>query len=231
VDGLIIALGNDLQPDDIDFLDASHIPFVIIQSNLHDDRITRVNVDNHKGACEATRYLLKLGHRHIVHVTGPLEGSIARERLEGFTHAMREAGAPMTDDSVVRGGFLFGDGYWATKRLLSGRTPCTAVLFGNDASAFGGYHAAREAGISIPEELSIVGFDHLISEMDIAGLLPDLTTMGQPVSDIGGSAAELLFQKLSGSKAVESLMIPMTLFKGHTTKECSRSGSSLSIHG
>lgn len=222
VDGLVIALGNDLQPDDIDFLVDSAIPFVIIQSNLHGEGITSVNVDNVAGAYEATCHLLKLGHRNIVHATGPLEGSIARERLEGFTRAMRDKGMPLTEDSVVQSGFLFNDGYWSMKRVLSSQAECTAVLFANDAAAFGGYHAAREAGISVPGKLSVVGFDHLTSEMDIADLLPDLTTMGQPVSEIGSSAADLLFRKLSGENAVESLALPMSLYRGHTAKKLIR---------
>ncbi|MCL2867318.1 MAG: LacI family transcriptional regulator [Clostridia bacterium] len=222
VAGLIIALGNDLHQDDLEYLLASGIPFVIIQSNLHDERIVSVNVDNVAGAYQATRYLLKLGHRQIVHAAGPLEGSIARERLEGFTRAMRDADIPLTEDSVIRSGFLFNDGYWSMKRLLSGQAECTAVLFANDAAAFGGYHAANEAGISIPGKLSIVGFDHLTSEMDIAGLLPDLTTMGQPVSEIGSSAAELLVTRLSGGESVEPLTLPMTLYEGHTAKKIAR---------
>ena len=223
VDGLIIALGNDLQQEDLDFLVASGLPFVIIQSNLRDECVTSVNVDNVAGAYEATSYLLKLGHRNIIHAAGPLEGLIARDRLEGFTRAMRDAGAPLTEDSVIQGGFLFDDGYWSMKRLLSSNAGCTAVLFANDAAAFGGYHAAREAGFSVPGKLSIVGFDHLTSEMDIAGLLPDLTTLGQPVSEIGRSAAELLHRKLSGEKLVEPLSFPMTLHKGHTAKKLVRS--------
>lgn len=221
IDGLIIALGNDLQPDDIDFLAAANLPFVIIQSNLRDARIASVNVDNIAGAYEITRHLLNQGHREIVHATGPLEGCIARDRLEGFTNAMRESGVSLTEDSVIRGGFLFEDGYWSMKRLLSSQTKCTAVLFANDAAALGGYQAAKDSGISIPDDLCVAGFDHLTDQMDLAGLLPDLTTMGQPVSQLGSSAAEILFRKLSGEKTVESITLPMILYKGHTVKALS----------
>lgn len=218
VDGLIIALGNDLSPEDIDFLDGSDIPFVIIQSRLHDERVVSVNVDNERGAYLACRHLLEKGHRRIVHAAGPLEGSIARDRMEGFMQAMRDAGAPLSEDSVIQCGFRFDDGYWCMKRLLSQPLDCTAILFPNDAAAFGGHLAAKEAGVAIPDILSIVGFDHLTNEMDMAGLLPDLTTMEQPVSEIGRTAAELLCKKLSGDGPVQSVAFPMTLHEGSTVK-------------
>ena len=218
VDGLIIALENDLQPDDIDFLVASGIPFVIIQNHTKDERITSVSVDNFDGAYQATKYLLKQGHVNILHASGPLDGSIARDRMEGFVKAMQDEGIPLTENSVIPCGFMFEDGYWCMKRLLSKRAEFSAILFANDAAAFGGYLAAKEAGIDIPDALSIAGFDHLTNEMDLAGLLPDLTTMAQPVSDLGKIAADLLIKKLSNAEGVQPVIYPMTLYKGHTVK-------------
>jgi LacI family transcriptional regulator len=222
VDGLIIALENDLQPDDIDFLVASGIPFVIIQNHMKDERITSVNVDNYDGAYQATKYLLKQGHANILHAAGPLDGSIARDRMEGFVKAMQDEGIPLTESNVIPCGFMFEDGYWCMKRLLSRAPEFTAILFANDAAAFGGYLAAKEAGIAIPDDLSIAGFDHLTNEMDLAGLLPDLTTMAQPVSELGKIAAELLYKKLSDTEYVQSVTYPMTLYKGRTVKEQSQ---------
>jgi len=224
VDGLIIALENDLQPDDIDFLVASGIPFVIIQNNMKDERITSVNVDNYDGAYQATKYLLKQGHVNILHAAGPLDGRIARDRMEGFVQAMQDEGILLTESSVIPCGFMFEDGYWCMKRLLSKTAEFTAILFANDAAAFGGYLAAKEAGISIPGKLSIAGFDHLTNEMDLAGLLPDLTTMAQPVSDLGKVAAELLLKKLSDAEDVQPVTYPMTLYKGHTVKKYQPNG-------
>lgn len=222
VDGVIIALANDVQPDDIDFLQSSQTPFVIIQNYLEDARITSINVDNVDGAYQATRHLLQLGHRHIVHAAGPLDSGISRDRMQGYVQAMQEAGLPLGASSVVNCGFLFDDGYWCMKRLLAEESALTAVLFANDATAFGGYLAAREAGVSIPEQLSVVGFDHLTEEMDVAGLLPDLTTVSQPVLDIGSTAAELLVRQLSGDATVQPARFPMCLYQGGTTRKPAR---------
>ncbi len=194
VEGIIIALANDLSVEDIDFLETSGIPFVIIQNHLQDSRIACVNVDNVTGAYDATRYLIGLGHRHIIHATGPLDSGISQDRMRGFVAAMQEAGLPVDNNSIVNCGFLFNDGYWCMKRLMAQESAPTAILFANDVTAFGAYLAAQEEDISIPGDVSIVGFDRLTNEMDVAGLLPDLTTMSQPVSEIGVAAAQMLFR-------------------------------------
>ncbi|MDR2932466.1 MAG: LacI family transcriptional regulator [Oscillospiraceae bacterium] len=217
VDGVIIALANDLRKDDIDFLESSGIPFVIIQNCLEDSRVVSVDVDNVEGAYKATRHLLSLGHKKIMHATGPLDSGIARERRHGYVKAMQEAGVVLYNNSVVDCGFLFGDGYWCMKRMLAEKTIPTALLCANDLSAFGAYFAAKEAGMRIPDDISIAGFDHLAGSMDVSGLLPDLTTMNHPVSEMGNTAAKLLVSQLGGSKA-ESVKFHMSLHEGATTR-------------
>ncbi|MFA9380369.1 MAG: LacI family DNA-binding transcriptional regulator [Acetanaerobacterium sp.] len=218
VDGIIIALANDLEVEDVEFLKMSDIPFVIIQNSLHDDRIACVNVDNITAAYDATRYLIDRGHRHIIHATGPIDSEISKDRMRGFVMSMQEAGLPIDNSSIVNCGFLFNDGYWCMKRLMGQECPPTAILFANDVTAFGAYHAAQEEHVSIPNDISIVGFDQLINEMDVASLLPDLTTMSQPVSEIGIAAAQMLFQQLEGNPPLSPVTFSLTLHEGVTSR-------------
>ena len=217
VDGIIIALANDLDTEDIDFLEASDTPFVSIQNHLLDKRIDCVKVDNVTGAYDVTRHLISLGHRRIIHTAGPLDSGISQDRMRGFMMAMREAGLPMDNSSIVHCGSLFNDGYWCMKRLMAQKNRPTAIVFANDITAFGGYLAARESGIAIPDDISIVGFDQLTNEMDVAGLLPDLTTMSQPVADIGAAAAQMLLEKLEGKPPLSPMTFPLTLHTGATS--------------
>ncbi len=220
VDGIIIALNHDLDLEDIDFLESSGTPFVVIQDSTRNARIASVNVDNVAGAAEATRHLLKLGHRQIFHAVGPLDSTISKDRMQGYLNAMQEANLPVTNNMLVGcNGFLFYDGYWYMKRLLAQKQRPTAVLFTNDITAFGGYQAARENGLSMPEDLSVIGFDHLASSMDVAGLLPDLTTMIQPVGKIGYEAAKMLLRHLDEGQRSASVVLSMILHEGDTAAE------------
>lgn len=216
VDGVIIALANSLEHEDFDFLEASGTPYVIIQNQLEDSRAISVNVNNLSGAMTATNHLIKLGHKQIIHAGGEYNNGIAQDRKLGFLQAMNEAGLPADNRVVYECGFLFEDGYRLTRELVAqGRLP-TAILFVNDSSAFGAYQAAKEMGISIPDDLSVVGIDYITRFMDISPLLPDLTTMVHPVVDMGVKAATLLMQQIENKKA-ETFTYTMPLHEGSTT--------------
>jgi len=216
VDGVIIALANPLEHEDIDFLEASGTPYVIIQNQLDDSRAISVNVDNRGGSATAARHLVSLGHKRIIHAAGPMQSGIAYERCQGFMAAMRESDLPFDDSSAPLCGFLFDEGYRFMKNMIEAADFPTAILFVNDSSAFGAYLAANEAGINIPGDISFVGFDHLTGPMDISGLLPDLTTMIQPVAEMGGMAAKLLMDQLDNRK-VETFNYVLSLHLGATT--------------
>lgn len=216
VDGIIISMSSDIEMDDVEFLEGAGLPYVVVQNNLPGDRIACVNVDNVAGACTATEYLVGLGHRDIIHAASTLGNEIGRARIQGFVNAMERAGLPVDNGSVLPCGSLFTDGYWLLKRLLSEAKRPTAVLFSNDNTAYGACLAVMESGLKIPDDISIMGFDGLASEMDIARLLPDLSTMNQPVLDIGEAAARMLLEQLEGSLAQRSVLLPLELHKGKT---------------
>ncbi len=198
VDGIIIALLNDLDSEDIEFLESIRMPFTVLQSNLRSQNVVSVNIDNVKAAFDATNHLISLGHRSIIHVTGPMISGVSQKRVEGFTQAMAAAGLLVDDNSIMSGSFKFSDGYDVMKQIFQRDKRPTAVLFGCDLGAFGGIAAARDMNIRVPEDISVMGFDGLYQEIEYAALLPDLTTMCQPVEQLGQVAVRQLMDLING---------------------------------
>ncbi|MGA2859845.1 MAG: LacI family DNA-binding transcriptional regulator [Candidatus Sulfotelmatobacter sp.] len=156
-----------------------------------------VLVANEAGAYSATRHLLRMGHRQLAVITGPLHLANAVERLNGFKRALAEAKVSIEPDYVQEARFERNSGYHAAKRLLGMLPRPTAIFACNDLMALGVLLAARELGLHCPEELSIVGFDNL----DFAEFTaPALTTVCQPGYQLGTTAARLLLERIAGLK-------------------------------
>ena len=137
---------------------------------------------------EVASYLVSLGHRRIGYVSGPPGFLSARERREGFTDALRDHGLELADDRVVTGGYTYESGFAGGEELLA-RTPRpTAIFASNDEMAAGVYRAAHNQGLAIPRELSVVGYD---DGPIAARLMPPLTTVRQPMDELGRAAVQL----------------------------------------
>jgi LacI family xylobiose transport system transcriptional regulator len=189
-------------PEQHGLLSASGIPLASLDppgEPLHP--VPTVSAANRHGGIAAAQHLLDLGHRRIAMITGPLERMCARHRLEGSRTAMEAAGVPPDDRLVRAGGFSFEDGFSHGLSLLRLPDPPTAVLCGNDLQAFGVYEAARQAGVRIPEDLAVVGFDDL-SHARWAG--PPLTTVRQPFADLGATAADLVLALAEGEAVTQT---------------------------
>jgi LacI family transcriptional regulator, xylobiose transport system transcriptional regulator len=160
--------------------------------------VPAVSAANRSGAAAAAQYLLDLGHERIAVISGPTERWNARARLAGIRAVLDGAALPL-DDRLLRPGrwFSFEDGYNNGRDLLRLPRRPTAVLCGNDMQAFGVYEAARAAGVRIPEELSVVGFDD-ISYAVWCG--PKLTTVRQPFADMGATAARMVLALADGER-------------------------------
>ena len=216
VDGIIIALANPLDQEDIRLLQGANMPYVIIQETKGYE-CCKVNVDNVKGMGDMTRYLLELGHRKIVHLTGGAGNGIAEERIRGFVEAMEGNGITLKRDGIIYGGTRFQDGYWGMKRILEQPSLPTAIAAYNDVMAYGAYTAAMEKGIRIPDQISIAGFDRIAEEMDYSRLMPDLTTMEQPMKKLGMEAAKSLLAYMKDGKITEKTY-EVQLYKGGTCR-------------
>ncbi|TCL61792.1 LacI family transcriptional regulator [Hydrogenispora ethanolica] len=199
VDGIIIAITNELDREDVDFLVSRNLPFVVIQNSFEDARVNSINIDNFKETYTSTEYLLDLGHRDIAYVAGDLQSKIAINRLKGFEKALEDHGLPIVRARILQGNNSFEEGYWRMKQILSWDRKPTAVSFYNDIMAYGGINAAQEDGVRIPEDISVIGFDGLSGEDPFAKLAPPLTTMHQPMASMGERAAKIIVDKINGN--------------------------------
>lgn len=168
-----------------------------------------IRVQNSEGALAATRHLTGLGHRAIAMINANLSTQPAQERLEGYRTGLLEAGIPFTMDRVIVGdsgkndGFNREAGRDSMRRLLQrtvGLDRPTAVVIASDVQAIGAMEAARDAGVRIPEDLAIVGFD----DIELAQYM-ELTTMRQPMYEMGQLAMEKLMRRMRDPDAPPSL--------------------------
>jgi LacI family transcriptional regulator len=169
---------------------------------LVDDRgespadLPSVGATNFAGGFAAAEHLLSLGHRRIAVVGGPPFKS-TRARLAGYRTALQEAGVQPDPRLERSGGFVAETGYEAARALLRAPEPPTAIFAGNDLQAIGVYRALYEAGLRAPDDMSVVGFD----DLPLARLLtPALSTVRQPVREMGALATRMLLRIIAGEK-------------------------------
>jgi DNA-binding LacI/PurR family transcriptional regulator len=187
-----------LSQEQRDQLRARGIPFVVFDptSELSDD-VPFVGATNWSGGRSATRHLIELGHRRIAMISGPDHVLFCRARLDGYRSTMEAAGLPVNPGLIVRADLNQEDGYTAARELLSRPDRPTAIFASNDLQALGVYRAAREAGLRIPNDLSVVGFD----DLPIAAVVdPPMTTVRQPLTEMAVAATELALALGRGEK-------------------------------
>jgi len=183
------------------------VPFIIVGRYPH-ERANYVDVDNVAGARMAVEHLLRLGHERVATITGPLNMFAAQDRLEGYRQALAARGIPVDEDLIAEGDFTEGGGRAAMQRLLPRRP--TAVFAASDMMAVGAIKVLREAGLRVPEDVAVVGFD----DIPLASMVePPLTTVRQPIEQTGGMAVELLVSLLEnpGEETVHRVVLPTEL--------------------
>ena len=192
-DGLVVQA--EALPDEelIDLVRNGPAPVVVFGRAIAEIEDACVIMNNERGGALAVEYLLEHGHRRIGHVTGPLAFPDARDRLHGYRRALEAAGVDHVDRYVVESNFLEEGGARAATRLLDRAPEITAIFFGNDQMAAGGMRTLREAGLDVPHDISVVGFDDVFLAQY---LTPSLTTVRQPLVDMGRAAAHLLLARL-----------------------------------
>ncbi len=179
----------------IDEVASSDVPIVVLGRYVPELAERCVHLDNERGGAMAVEYLHALGHRAIGHVAGPLSFPDSRARLHGYRHALEAVGATYDERRVVEGDFRETGGEAAAKRLLERCPELDALFVANDQMAIGALRAAVEAGRQVPQDLSIVGFDDVLYARY---LHPALTTVRQPLADMGRAAARLAVGFVAG---------------------------------
>ncbi|WP_042405994.1 LacI family DNA-binding transcriptional regulator [Streptacidiphilus carbonis] len=179
-----------------------NVPFVAVDTDTATaESVPTVGSNNWNGGLVATRHLLELGHRRIAVISGPQDLLCSRARIAGFRSAHDEAGLTVDPELVRHGDFYLDGGYAEGKALLQLPQPPTAVFAGSDIQAMGVLRAARELGLRIPADLSVVGYDNLPVA---AWIEPALTTVHQPLHDMAVTATRMLLDLSAGTDLTTS---------------------------
>ena len=202
VEGLIIASpSRPLTPDELPPDAADRVPIVVLAARHDLAGFTVVDVDNERGGLDATTVLLERGHRRIATITGPLEFPSADYRLRGYEAALVRAGVAR-DPQLIEHGRDWGltAGQQAAHELLDRGVAFTAIFAHSDLIAIGAMQALRERGLRVPNDVSVIGYD----DIPVAGFMePALTTIRQPMREVGELAAGIVLDVLAGDEALE----------------------------
>jgi LacI family transcriptional regulator len=213
-DGLLV-IEPEGTLDYIEGLHADGLPVVLIDDRGWRPAFPSVATTNRGGAAAAARHLLSLGRRRPLVVAGDMRFGCTQDRLTGFAQVFEEAGLPVAEENVVDGDFRFDQGMLVVRHALRAGLEFDAVFAHNDLSAAGALRALREAGRSVPQDVAVVGFDDipLAAQTD-----PPLTTVRQPLRELGEAAARMMLAHLDGSPMAEApAVIPTTLIVRGTT--------------
>lgn len=215
VDGLVLVWADALEQT-IATLTAENFPFVVLGRRIERPDVSCVVADNVDGAYRLTRYLIEKGHRRIGFTTRPGLVETNAERFRGYRLALEEAGIAFDESLVVSTRIEPDSGYKAMNAFLDLAQPPTAVFFFHDLLAVDGLRAANERGVAVPQEIAIAGFEGLRS-----GLIttPAITTVSQPLMEMGRLAVEMLFSRIEDNDAPPSrLTVPVELIVRASTQ-------------
>jgi LacI family transcriptional regulator len=181
-------------------LERAGVALVVIDPvDLPDSDLASVGATNWAGGLAATEHLISLGHERIAMIGGPREMLCTQARIDGYRAALERAGIEVDRRLIRYGDFHHEGGFRASREFLALEDRPTAIFAGSDEQAMGAYEAARQSGLQIPRDLSVVGFDDLPL---CQWLSPPLTTVRQPLEEMGRLAARTLFQQLDGEQLV-----------------------------
>lgn len=218
----VVAANTSLDDGLIPRLLEDGIPFITVGRHPVDS-VDYVDVDNVGGARMAIEHLLRLGHRRVGTITGPLSMTPAQDRLDGFRSVMVAHRLPLSERLVAEGDFTEAGGRAAMTRLLEEEP--TAVFAASDSMAIGAIKAIRNANLRVPEDISVVGFDDVPSAVSIE---PELTTVRQPIERLGQLAVEILISRIEekGHDAVttQRIVLPTELVVRKSCAEPPRRG-------
>lgn len=215
VDGIIFAPSSNTSEEENRYSDLK-IPIVLVDKHIDIQNAKGVvKVDNKNGTYEATKYLIKQGHKEILYLSGPFKNDIAKERLNGYIRALEKNGGVFKKENVIEGQYKYEWSYEYIKSL--DKINFSAICCANDLIAIGAIQALRERNLKIPQDISIVGFD----DIQTAKLIdPSLTTIRQPAYEMGQKASEILINSLNNKNTDSTGVITFkpTLIVRNSTK-------------
>lgn len=216
VDGVIVLTGKLTDATLTEM--ATRMPVVVTGRHLEASNLFSIDFDNIDGACLAVKHLHELGHQNVAFISGPLDHPDAEQRLSGYRAELTRRDMPVDDALVVYSDFLESGGFKAMNQLLESRVPFSAVIAANDQMAYGARLALYRAGLRVPDDVSLLGFDDLPHS---AFTLPPLTSVRQSVYEIGTLAAQAMVELLA-KKSPPTKTIAAEIIVRESTRICRR---------
>ncbi|MEA4811306.1 MAG: LacI family DNA-binding transcriptional regulator [Anaerolineaceae bacterium] len=202
VDAMIL-LGMQKHDKRVKLLDSLNFPFVTFGQCGNDEKYSSVDIDGSSGIIEAMDHLVALGHQRIAFIHPPKTYSMTEQRLNGFWEAAKQHGLNPEPGYVMEGAFSIESGQAITEKLLALPNPPTAILTPNDISAFGALNAIKMKKLNPGKDISVIGFDNIPSS---AFWQPSLTTISQPLREIGNECGILAVEKAKGKNNLKSIV-------------------------
>ena len=197
-------------------LNQSKLPVALVNRQVEGLPEACTSLDNEKGGYLATRHLLELGHKDIAYISGPTDKCDASLRLEGHRRALSEAGLPINPQLIFNGDYSEEDGKIGLLELMARDMPFTALVCANDWMASGAISCARDLGMSLPHDLSVVGFDDVVFAHHV---FPRLTTVSNPIAEMAEMSAKYILNKVYGqANNVQLYFEPSLVVRESTVK-------------
>ena len=217
VDGILIVPENT-DSRYMENISRSGIPVVIIERELQGANLDSVLIDNRRGSFNATEYLIKLGHKNIGYLDRKVDKSHSIERKKGYLEALEKNNIAIKEELMIRGGFSCDDGYNAAKYFLGGKEKISAILTFGDFAALGAIRYIFDEGLTVPEDISIIGF----TDMPICPYTrPSLTTIQYPVLEIAKASCDILISRIkkSDTSKIKKIMLQTKLIIRESTTQ------------
>ncbi|WP_066172974.1 catabolite control protein A [Bacillus marinisedimentorum] len=216
VDGIVF-MGGKITEEHVEEFKKSPVPIVLAATTEQSHSVPSVNIDYKQAAFDAVKHMTDHGHNRIGYVSGPLEDPINGEyKITGYKEALEEAGLSYDENLIVIGDYTYDSGLEAAETFMNLDQPPTAVFSGTDEMALGVIHGFQDSGLRVPEDVEVIGFDNTrLAKM----IRPQLTTIVQPMYDIGAVAMRLL-TKLMNKEATEdqTIVLPHRIEERSSTK-------------
>lgn len=203
VDGIVVARTR-CDDERIAYLLGEEFPLIAFGRTASDQDFPYLDVDGEEGVYEAVKYLIGLGHRRIGFIAPAMYLMFAEHRLAGYKRALQDHGPEFDPALVVEGNLTQARGYQRMEQLLDLKEPPTAIVAGNDLMAFGAMEAAQERGLVVGRDVAVIGFDDVPLA---AHFRPPLTTIRQPIYDIGKRLSQMLIKIINGEELAERQII------------------------
>lgn len=215
VDGFVYLGEDSCHASEVKKLVKNAIPVAGFKTGMEISGMINADIDNEKASFEGTEYLIRLGHRKIAVISGKQNYYETRSRLIGYRKALEENGIPYDENMIFDGGFSYNNGLKLAKDVL--KTHATAVFCFNDVMAHGFIRGAKNEGCSVPEDVSVLGYDDIIFSNYDSYI--NLSTVRQPLREMGRYLANTILDQINGHEVKMSRIFETTICEKETTRK------------